>query len=56
MWAAADVSGKWNDGQDMYAVNNCGPTESVLGLSMCVWWGVYVCECARAAHSSVETW
>ena len=24
MWTAANVSGKWNDGQDMYAMNSFG--------------------------------
>lgn len=51
MWTAANVSGKWNDGQDMYAMNSCGPTEywgyefgvcAYVYVSVCIWVSVHV--------------
>lgn len=62
MWTAANVSGKWNDGQDMYAMNSCGPTEHwgyafgvcvcvcvFVCLGVCMWVSVRVYQCPRAA-------
>lgn len=30
MRTAANASGEWNDGQDMYGMTHCGPRVSVL--------------------------
>ena len=50
MWAAANVGGEWDDRQDMYAVDSCGPQSqkwavdlSRVCVCVCMWGSVGVC-------------